>query len=154
MNNSYFKYKDKYYSPGTIIKFKDSFVKTRTTNPTAPVDKRIWPYGRFKLFNTQCGMYYFDPCKFELGVCILNCSYFFISPSELENAIEEIIEPNQVILIPVVRKKDWEIPELMVGWLIYITIMIASTIFKGCGGLWFFESYIFFCIRYQILNKN
>ena len=51
-------------------------------------------------------------------------------------------------------RKDSEVPEVIVGWFIYVLTMFFSCIFKGFAGLWIGISIYFFNWRKNKLKKS
>lgn len=76
-----------------------------------------------------------------------------VSPDQL---IEEVTMP--AVLTEGNKDKvkyysDFEVPGVITGWVIYITIMVGSLIFVDFGAIWGFASLVFFAWRHQKLKK-
>ena len=62
---------------------------------------------------------------------------------------------NPEIHIPYkVRLKDSQIDKLVIGWIIYIAVMIGSMIFKGFISVWIFGSIFFYFWRKDVIKKE
>lgn len=48
---------------------------------------------------------------------------------------------------------DFEDPDVIVGWIAYVVVMIGSLIFIDFGAIWGFASIVFFVWRHQRLKK-
>ena len=146
--NGYFRYKGENYGAKTRVKFAQSYLDTHTMH-----GKKIWKYGWFsnKLERDGKIVYVFWMCKCtytETKDCYGHC---FIDEKDLECAIEEIIDPVPITIVPRVKKKDYQSPEVMIGWCIYATAMLCFSIFNERAVAWFWISFYFFIWRNQKL---
>ena len=170
-------YKGEWYINGTEITLTDSYMKTHKF-----YDKKLWKHARFHhvtQYNNQTS-YFFCRCKntfcdlVEMGYrdskerrkCQTDYApYFVITSSELESAIEEFTKPiklskqesdaikkciEDMIEHP---KHDWDYPELIVAWIVYIVAMAGSLIFNEFYIPWIVATYIFFTYRKGIVEK-
>ena len=73
-----------------------------------------------------------------------------------ENAaryIEEIVSPIEWNIKENPLPKDGEVGEVVIGWVIYIIVMLVSTIFNQKVGLWAFWTILWIFMRQIMLNK-
>ena len=147
--NCFFVYKGKAYGAGTGIKLKQEYINTYLYN-----GYRIWQYAYLSNINYKENKYMFNKYKTypysESQGCV---SYFSISQSELDNVIEEIIEPKPVNVSRAKPKNDGEVEGMGILWTIYIAVMVASLIFREFYIIWIAASVFFFKLRKEILNK-
>lgn len=154
---SYFKYKEKYYNNGTIVKLKDDYIKNNTYD-----GKKIYKYMRFMSREVFCEK---ATCEFLMSPIteFKNIVKEFewlqkneekysrewkIDASLLNNVIDRIIEPeicnNPLKEYGWVRPEtDWDHPELRFAWVVYIAVLIGSLIFKQFYLIWIVSSFIF-----------
>jgi hypothetical protein len=76
-----------------------------------------------------------------------------VSPDQL---VEEVTIP--ATLVGTAKDKteyysDLEDPDVIIGWIIYIAVMIGSLIFIDFGAIWGFASIVFFVWRHNRLKK-
>jgi len=122
------------YGNDTIVKLSPEF--RNKMKEEQGVD--IWPYARHKetLYNGK--KYYhmfwvakiYDNCKDECPVSWNKCAgYFCIDDWDIEEAISEIVEAKKVPIKKQEMKKDIESEEVMIGWVVYILLLLVSLIF-------------------------
>ena len=169
-------YKGDIYINGSQFTVKDSYIENHTYN-----DKKIWKYAKFTgtMSGPSGVMYYFWRDKYsfcdlwdmgytdtnERNNCLKEYAPFFVvSAYELDDVIEEFTHPiilpkeDQAIVEEAIEdiitnpKKDWDYPELRVGWLFYIVAMVGSLIFNQFYILWAIATYIFITYRKNIIN--
>lgn len=62
---------------------------------------------------------------------------------------------NSEIHMPYTKQlKDLQIDKLVVGWIVYIAVMIGSIIFKDCISIWIFGSIYFYFWRKDVIKKE
>jgi hypothetical protein len=168
---SFMFYKGEYYINGTEIVLSDEYINNKNFN-----GKKLWRYARFDHQTQYNGInaYFFCVIKFdtlsfrEMNIDINTkkeyAMYFIIESYNVESAIKRILKPiklannddkkiQEYIIDSIERPKtDWDYPELRIGWLIYIIVMITSLIFNQFYILWLIVSYIFFVWRKDILK--
>lgn len=172
----YFRYKEKIYLPGTIVKFNKDwlvahkyplYTDTREyCNVNAPLVRYgECIYGKFKL-GSPTKKYYFQRAIDEQAwnrVEFVRMIYDWIDPLEIENAIEEIVEiehptysnfsirPQELKKQP---KKKWnQVPEVKILVVIYIMLMLASLIFTQPWGAWLGLTIIFYILIHNVINS-
>ena len=65
------------------------------------------------------------------------------------------VKVDNTITMPIVKtKSDMQIDGLFIGWTWYISLMVASAIFKDAIGLWVLISVIFFTWRSEKIKKE
>lgn len=157
--DEFFVYKGMAYGPKTVVTFKDSWLKTVQYNnkinsyTKKPIWKEAYFCNRARIINGEV-TYMFSYNITNMDKRNYNQHiyepWFVIPQSELEKAIEFVISRNCVpvkdIEIPK-PKSDWEIEGMGALWLIYITILIGSLIFKDFIGIWAIATYVFYKIR-------
>ena len=80
-----------------------------------------------------------------------------IKRSEIDDYIIEIVFENHCPELEPKKKyvKDFDIPELVVGWPIYIFCMIGGIIFNGYfNGGWLLITIVFFAWRHHLKEKE
>ena len=140
-NYQYFFYNGTPYRTGTMVKFKDDFTAHYTFE-----GEHIWKYARFcmRMLKNGRSEYLFLPHRNPENKY---SSMFRIPEDKLEYAIEEIIKPIPIELVPKTKKKDTESAEVMIGWLIYPVVLFFSLIFKEWYVAWFWATLLFFIWR-------
>ena len=157
--NGYFRYKGKTYLPGTIVKFnrdwliQHNYPLYKDARDCYSFDDSIIHYGECIYGQFYLGFsstqYYFERAKdpLDFNRCKSHLMiYGSIEPSMLADAIEELVEideperPNMSIKPKELKKnprKRWnQVPEVKIGLVIYIILMIASLIFTQPWGAW------------------
>jgi hypothetical protein len=81
------------------------------------------------------------------------CGYFLVLEDELELLIDEIIEPIEVDVIPIVIKKDYEVPAVIIGWILLPIILFVCLIFKQWYIGWFWTIVVFIFWRSNKLRE-
>jgi hypothetical protein len=169
-NPDYFYYKGQHYGSGTFVTLKDEYINSHTYN-----GKKIWKGAMFlcKITEGNIVQYSFNiriPKWYdmqELGITqqeIDECAVSFrIDALMLEEAIEEITKPiyppaNVKFVIPgfhddMTPVKDWEVPSLMMAWMIFIMVSIGLLVFQQGLLLWPIVCFIFNKIRNEMLNR-
>lgn len=62
---------------------------------------------------------------------------------------------NENVRMPVTKtKSDFEIPNLFIGWVWYIFLMLVSSLFNDAIGLWAFISVVFFNWRSKKIKEE
>ena len=168
----YFYYKGEYYGQSTKFARKKEFVGKPTPHR---ISKKFWSEYSFAW---QSGdRYFFNPvgCRFldltckgysrEQATQIENeCSAAIaLNSYELEIYIGEILTPEKKMtgflrkqiddaITNIIEhpKRDWDYPELLFLWILYIVLMIGSLIFKQFYLLWIVLTLGFYYIRKNI----
>ena len=153
IDTKYFFYKGKSYTTNTVIKLTKQYIDTHMYNGLP-----IWKYAIFshKLMNSDEYFFSFINNYYQNieKVCIREyCGYFLIKGKDMEGAIEEIIKPVPIELVPAVPKKDYEVEGMRLLWLIYIAVLFFSLIFREFYIIWIAATYVFFKIRKEMLNQ-
>lgn len=165
-------YNGDYYSNGSEVMIRDDYINTHTYN-----GKKIWKYARFGSKTTYNGQiaYVFWRTKSQcIDFYMMNLDYktqndyapfFVVYAYELSNFIEEFTRPikmsdemkaarEQAIMDMIEHpKRDWDYPELLIGWIVYIGVMIGSLIFTEFYVPWIFASYAFYEYRKGVLSQ-
>lgn len=174
---SFMYYKGEYYIDGSEITLKDEYIKNHTFNGL-----KLWKHARFShkaIYNNQMA-YFFNRSKYslcdllemgyrdnkEMAACRRDYApYFVVTALELENAIESFTYPiklsqeeqdaiNKAIDDMIENpKQDWDYPQMIVLWLVYIITMIGSLIFNEFYIVWVLASLIFFKLRKEIVGQ-
>lgn len=145
----YFRFQGKTYTEKTIVRLKNEFCNTHTYN-----NEPIWPYARFshKVIHDNILYYIFYPCNLGAG-WHRYAGFFLLTETQLDQAIAEIITPVPISIIEKEYYKDWEVPNVLWMWLIYITVLFFSMIFREFYLIWIVASYVFFTTRKKMLLK-
>jgi hypothetical protein len=156
----YFIYRNISYCKGTEISLTNSFIQKNSYEGNA-----IWKYARFckRIVKDGKNMYFFARCPVDWYWMRENnlsrktfeqtCPYFLIDDARMSNAIESIIKPIEIAVLPLPQYKDYEVAGVMVGWVIYLLVLFFSLIFKEFYLIWIVASIIFFSVRKGMLNK-
>lgn len=170
-------YNGKTYINGTKFTVKDEYISAQ-----AKQGKNIWKYAEFwGTTNGPDGLiYYFSRYKC-LNDDLLSMGYkpgteeyikcrrdyaatFMVRPYELNRVVEEITFPititeqeeearRQAIMEMIEHpKKDWDYPDLIVGWIIYIGVLIGSLIFNQFYIIWIVATFVFHTYRKRIVE--
>jgi hypothetical protein len=165
-------YKGEYYINGTEVMLSDKYIEQHKYN-----NKKLWKQAYFhhKIINNGCATYFF--CVINLDWSSLKkigldikakddyASYFVVEALDLDWAIEEITKPiklskeetearNKAIEYMIEHpKRDWDYPELLGMWLVYIIVLLGSLIFKEFYIIWIVATYIFYKTRKGILDR-
>lgn len=146
----FFEFKGKCYGPGTVVKFKSCHCR------------EIWGKERTHGKYTGCNKFYgwqnfiggYDDKHFELGSTSFN-----ENEQSAEDIIEKIVVPREVPYKAYKKRKypvsDWEEPELIMWWVVYLFVMFVSEIFVWPLRLflWAVASIVFFGCRKTFLDK-
>ena len=146
INLKYFYYQNKSYTTGTILELKQEYIDRHF----ATYHERIWKYALFcyKVKNNRGEQYFFMPHKGNAEHVPYGVEgSFTINVNALDGAIEQILKPVEIKLVPKIKKKDCESSEVMVGWTIYILALLFSFLFREWYIIWFHGSVIFFIWR-------
>lgn len=161
-----------YYINGSEIVLSDEYLETHTF-----YGKPLWKYARFHHvvhYNNHVG-YYFQACQndwhafYRMGIDVNTrfdyAPYFVITIAELPSAIKEFSKPiklsreeteerNQAIEALITNpKNDFDYPELIIGWIVYIVALLATLIFKDFYLLWAVITFIFYKYRKGIVEQ-
>lgn len=172
----YFYYKGEYYGNGAKFATKEEFVGKATPRGIA---KKFW---KEYVFAGQHGdKYFFNPlnCSYvdfkmagytseearkmqeEYSACIA------LTTLELDIYVGEILTPNNKMsgflkeqveksVMDMIEhpKRDWDYPELLVAWIVYIILMVASLIFTEFYIPWIILSVGFYYVRSNIIKNG
>lgn len=174
---SYMRYKDEWYLNGTEVELKEEYIATHTYN-----GKKLWKYYRFNSienYTDRGRCYLFFQCKYsycdllsmgynsveERNEIFKNrAPYVAIPCHELNKAIKEIIKPirpsptstetvdtyfKNIVEHP---KTDWDYPEMIILWSLYIVVMVGSLIFKQFYIIWAIATFLFLSLRKGIVK--
>jgi len=149
MHSHYFEYKGRTYYAGTKVK-----IKAKSMYHTDKIFA-----GEFRGYSDKLDkpflFAYYDDSPRGVGVppCLHVCKW---SKEEVEDKIVEIISGNYYTELEQ-RKRyipDSKILELVIGWFLYIFIMVGSSIFNGRVGGWIVLTILFFVWRHKIKEDN
>lgn len=165
-------YNGDYYSNGTEIMVSDEYINTHTFN-----GKKIWKYAYFgnkTVYNGKTAYFFWasrrtflDHCRMGIDYSKYNdySPYFVVTAWELNNMIQEFTKPiklpdkdkeavDQMIMDIISHPKtDWDYLELIIGWIVYICVMMGSLIFTEFYIPWMIASYVFYKYRKGILSQ-
>ena len=165
---SFFYYKGDYYINGTEIILTDEYIKRQLRN-----GKKLWKYATYHhQVSRNNGIAYFfcrSRCDWlalhGMGVdpkVIDDCeAYFTIDALDIDSEIKEFIhqiklkrDETDAIKDAIIRQQsDFDHPNVMLLWVVYISVMIGSLIFKQFYILWAVASILFFKWRRDMLDK-
>lgn len=145
----FFEFHGKCYGPGTIVKFKPSYMKERHGGK-----------GYYGKYNTGCsyeGWHFFllgnSPTDFNVG----GMGSLDQKENEIYREIEKIIVPYEVPYVPIGARKyaynDFQIDGMIEAWIIYILVMAVSSIFICRIIFWIVASVVFFGWRNEVLKQ-
>ena len=164
-------YEGDYYSNGTEIIVSDEYINTHTFN-----GKKIWKYAYFgnkTIYNGRTAYFFWASKRTWLDHRVLGIDYstyndytpyFVVTALELPCMIQEFTKPiklseqhkeavNKAIMDMIEHpKRDWDYPELLIGWIVYIIVMVGCLIFKEFYIPWIIASYIFYEYRKGVLS--
>lgn len=150
----YFYFNGEAYTTNTIVELDKIYIDTHYYQ-----GQRMWKYARYK--HTVCidgGMYlFFNLANIEFDRDTIKqsnqcCGYFLLPTNDIQLAIKQIVTPIPIVIIPVVRKKDYESKEVMIGWCIYIGVLLVSLIFTIWYLIWFWSTILFLIWRHDKLR--
>lgn len=155
-SDQYFRYRNVAYFTGTHVSFSDNFMTTYRYE-----GKPIWKYARFykRINNTYVftrlttDFWWLKEHNMNWDDYKKTCPFFILDKSLLDNAIEVIDDPIEVTIQALPQYKDWEVTEVMVGWVIYILVLFFSLVFKDFYIIWIAASFLFFTFRKGMLNR-
>ena len=139
----YFEYNGVRYYPGTKFTMKDPQYK-------ANIVKAVFR-GADTLFNDEFSIMYECGDFRKTGHC-----FILVKPEDLPDKIIEIIKGNYYTELEQSKQyiPDSKIPELVIGWIMYLFIMVGLTIFNDRWLGWIAVSIYFFNWRKKIKEKN
>ena len=162
-------YNGEIYINGTEIILSDEYIKTHTYQ-----GKKLWKYAKFGHVTTYYGQtaYFFWSSRHNPLTCnmlgldvntLYDYACFFIVPvSELYDAVGEITrgfklskEETEMVYKAyeeMISKKDWDYPEMILAWIVYIVVLVGSLIFREYYLLWPIITYIFLKYRKGIMS--
>ena len=164
---SFFYYKGDYYINGTEIILTDEYANSHKCNGL-----KIWKYATYHHQVTYNGRvaYFFCANKMDwlslhkIGMTTSDfyseyATYFVMDALDVDRAIQEFVRPiklskaeTDAIKEALVKpKSDFDNPALMVMWIIYIFVLVASLIFRQFYLIWIVASVIFFKYRREML---
>lgn len=145
--DNFFIFEGKGYTTGTKVKLKKEYTDTHTHN-----GQKIWPYAEMDHKNSN-GTYFMYWCNLDYSDKTLydHAPFYLIDEKDMEWAVEEIIKPYEIELVKRTKLKDWECPEVMMMWPVYIIAMVLGLVFVQVGSWWAFCSLLFFGWRWYKL---
>ena len=148
MQNEYFEYKGQRYYAGTKFKMqkRNSYDQWRIVVATF---EGYWYGDSNKLYFCYKDMNVKSPLGSDYS--------FFATRDEVEDIVIEIVPGNYYVELEARKRyvKDSNIPELVIGWPLYIFCMIGGMIFKGYfNGGWLLITLIFFVWRHYLKTKE
>ena len=168
---SFMYYKEQYYINGTVVELSESYCNTNNFN-----GKKIWKYARFKhQISSPNGILYFfciahadaiSMRSINIDRTMINeyAPYFTVPAYMIEHVIQTILRPiklsqeecnainNHILNIIENPKTDWNRQYLRIELMIYITILIASLIFKHFYLIWIVATFVFFKWKRGVLK--
>ena len=160
-----------YYINGSEIVLSDEYIATHTF-----YGKPLWKYAKFDhktFYNNQTAFFFcasrndwlsFNGMGLDPNTRYDYAPYFVVTVSELSSAIKEFSKPiklsqeetearnkaiEELITNP---KSDFDYPELIIGWILYIAALVGFLIFKEFYILWAAATFIFFKYRKGIVG--
>lgn len=135
MKNDYFEYKNERYYAGARLKIK------------------VYIGSRYEKIVETCFLRCVgnDKNKFLFGCENKNIPFITVDRNDINDIIVEIL-PGNYYLEQDTKKQyvnDFDIPELFIGWLLYIFIMVGTSIFNGREIGWIMWSVLFFWWRHN-----
>lgn len=175
---SFMYFNEEWYINGTEITLTESYIKNHKFN-----GKKLWKYARFDHVTTYNNQKAYFFCRSKYSFCDLlqmgyndvqertacqkdYAPYFVITAYEIEYAIDEFTKPiklskeetearkkaiEYMIEHP---KRDWDYPELLVMWLVYIIVLLGSLIFNEFYLVWIVATLIFHKLRKEIIENK
>lgn len=143
--NKYFEYCGKTYTSKTEVKISENYICTHLYK-----ENKIWPYAWYSNSIIENNEKYYVFWINKTGYSQNSneyCGHFLIPEKDIELAIEKIIYAIPINVIPLKKKKDFEVFEVMIGWIVYITVLFLSFIFVQWYLIWFWGSIYFFIWR-------
>lgn len=150
------------YDNATKVTFTDEYINNNLINGKKIFKYAIYYYSTVK--NNGTIIHHFGPECTDWSKCINNGMTFETReeyakeiniPAHMCNKIiKEVTDPHYVKVIYNEHKTDFDIPDVLFGWLIYIILMFASLIFKDFYYLWALISFYFFRWRKAMLNDD
>lgn len=147
VQNEYFEYKGQRYYAGTkfTMKKRNSYDQWRTVEAT---------FRGYSVLNNKK----FSICYKDMNVkSRLGADYCFdVTYDELQDIIIDITSGNYYVELAEKKRyvSDSNIPELVVGWPLYIFLMIGSSIFNDRVSGWILITIIFFIWRHKLKEEE
>lgn len=140
----YFEYNGTKYYAGTKFKMKESQYKVNIVEAVF-CGPAIFFDGEFSI------MYEDKNCYGQTRKNFLN-----VKPEDLPDKIIEIVEGNYYTELEARKRyiKDSNIPELFLGWIAYIFVMLGLLLFNNWWLSWIVVSIFFFNKRKKIKEEN
>lgn len=156
----YFKFKEKKYLHGTIVKFNKQWLVDNGYplcgevqnggNPLDTIPSGECLYGKFQSNNyskysfTRCRT---SDCKADFYTTLKN---IMITPEKFNDAIEEVVSPIELVKNP---EKKWnEVPEVKMLLMFYILLMLVSFIFTEPWGPWIVWTILFIVFKQKAID--
>jgi hypothetical protein len=161
------------YINGSEVILSDEYIKTHTFNGLP-----LWKYAKFTrrtFYNNQTA-FFFSISKYDWTDFVVMgldprtrfnyAPYFVVVISELDGAIKEFTNPiklskeetearrkavEDMISHP---KSDFDYPELIAAWLVYIGVLLATLMFRDFYLLWAIETVIFCKYRNGVIDND
>ena len=139
----FFPFKGAYYATGTKVVFSDEFIKKRIQQ-----GKNVWKYAYFEYNDLSEHEAKFRFAPINAKPVHEYCYQDDVYESELEDAIEQITMPVYANVIDLGRRKrDWEVPGLIGGWVVYILSLLGCFLFNEYYVAWGIVTAIFISWR-------
>lgn len=158
----FFQYKGKKYLYGTIVKFNKNWLKDNGHPLFGKIKNTEYPfdfipygectYGKFTFGNpsTTYNFTRFPNLQSQERAEIYAMLSTKLSPTTIENAIEEIIVPVELIKNP--NKEYNQIPEIKIVFFVYILLMLCSFLFTEPWGCWIVFTILFIALTKKIMK--
>lgn len=134
MRQSYFVHNGIRYPTGTGIKIKVS------------LSDKFYSDGYFIFYDTEKQFY---------ALKYLNRTFFYCEKDFINSFGGVNGKFNNEIHMPQkIQLKDSQIDKLVIGWFVYIAVMLGSIIFKDFISIWIFGSIYFYFWRKDVIKKE
>ena len=160
-SNHCFCYKQQFYMHKTRVVLSPDYIGTHANN-----GKKINRYAWFshKFWNNGECLYVFyldrksqnrdankySPCvkinSNDIDIAISEIVYPIVKPDDVNIRFKGLHED----LTPI---KDWEVPELMIAWVVFIAFLLFTLMFKQFYLIWPIAGFVFDKIRGDMLNQ-
>lgn len=147
VGNEYFEYKGQRYYAGTMFTMKKRNGNDRGKVVTAEF--------RGYVNNNPEKLYVFYKTKKNKYI-VETYEGIIVNKSEIEDYIIDIVFGNYYIELDERKKycKDSDIPSLYIGWVLYVFLMLAATLFYKTFGAWILITVVFFVWRHNFKKKE
>lgn len=160
-SNEFFYYKNKIYMHKTRVLLSPEYIATHLDNGCR-ISRHAWFDHGFINNNKSYYVFYLDR-RSQTKNFNKYAPFVKIESRDIESAISEIIYPVEKPDNISIRFKglhedltpirDWEVPELMVAWVIFIAFLMFTLVFKQFYLIWPIAGFVFDKIRRDMLNR-